>query len=109
MSFQDDVQDDLENVFYRTGSGEFERSAAYTPVTGSPDTLDGEFIDITELDRNEVEVGERGSQPTFSCATSNVPNAAHGDLFVIESATYKTVGVDKNNLSKTTTFILEKQ
>ena len=109
MSFQDDVEADLKDVFYKTGSGEFERSSAYTPVTGSPDTLDGEFIDITELDPNDVEVGERVSQPTFSCATSKVPNAAHDDLFLIESVTYKSVGVDKNSLSKTTTFILEKQ
>jgi len=109
MSFQGDVEADLHDVFYKTGSGEFEDSAAYTPVTGSPATIDGELIENNELDRNEVEVGERESQPTFTCPTSKVPNAAHDDTFVINSVTFKTVGVDKNKSSKTTTFILEKQ
>ncbi len=109
MSFQDDVQADLKDVFYKTGSGEYEVSAAYTPVTGPADTIDGELIDDTELDQNDVEVGERESQPRFTCATSDVPNAAHDDSFLIDSVTYKSVGVDKNRSSKTTTFILEKQ
>lgn len=109
MTLQDDIASDLSDVFYKSGAGEFERSAAYTPVTGSPATVQGELIENTEADDNPVNVGDRVAQPTFSCASADVPNAAKDDVFVIDSVTYNAVAFDTNNNGEITTFILERQ
>ncbi len=87
---------------------DFAGSATYTPVAGSPVTVTGIYDDQTIEDRGEAEIGERESQPTFECKTSDVPNAGHDDTLVVSGQSHKVVGVDKDGTG-VTTLILEKQ
>jgi hypothetical protein len=46
------------------------------------------------------------SQPRFSCATSDVSGASHGDTLLISGTTYNVVGVQPDG-SSVTVFLLE--
>lgn len=87
---------------------DFAESATYIPFGGSPVSITGIYDDQTIEDQGEAEVGERGSQPTFGCKTSDIPNAGHDDTLVVSGQSHKVVGVDKDGTG-VTTLILEKQ
>jgi len=108
MTFSADIKNDLGDVFFKSGASEFETDATYTPVGGSAKTVTGIYDDESIEDSGEVEVGERASQSTFDCKTSDVPNAAHDDTLTVGSQAHKVVGVDKDGTG-VTTLVLEKQ
>ena len=82
-------------------------SVSYTPVGGSSNTIVGIFNNEYEL----VDVGETGveaSLPILTVKTSDVPNLAQGDSFVIGSTTYKSV-VNRPDGTGVTEIQLEEQ
>jgi hypothetical protein len=96
--------DDLA-VFF--GIDDFGDAATYTPLAGSPKTVNGIFDEPqasrTVTDMMDVTI----PAPQFVCRTSDMPSAAEGDTIVIRAVTY-TVRVVMTDGTGVTTLMLER-
>lgn len=67
---------------------DFAEAATYTPLAGSPVTIQGIF-DAPQASRNITEMMDVTiPAPQFVCRTVDVPNAADGDSISIRSVSY---------------------
>lgn len=80
------------------------RQVQYTPVGGVATTITADFA----TPPREF-VGVEGFAPTVKCSSADVPNAAHGDIFVDGADTWKAVGKDIDKRSGVTEFRVELQ
>jgi hypothetical protein len=86
---------------------DFAENATYTPIAGSPVTVQGIF-DAPQASRNITEMMDVTiPAPQFVCRTVDVPNAADGDAIAIRSVNYyvRVVITDGTGI---TTLMLEK-
>ena len=86
---------------------DFAETATYTPLAGSPVTIQGIF-DAPQASRNITEMMDVTiPAPQFVCRTVDVPNAADGDSITIRSVNYyvRVVITDGTGIS---TLMLEK-
>lgn len=86
---------------------DFAEAATYTPLAGSPVTIQGIF-DAPQASRNITEMMDVTiPAPQFVCRTVDVPNAADGDSISIRSVSYyvRVVITDGTGI---TTLMLEK-
>ncbi len=85
---------------------DFGVEASYSRVSGGdPVVIDGIF-DAQYIEPSTGVVEDSG--PVFTCATSSVPNAAHGDELVIGGTTYVVRGVQPDGTG-VTVLVLERQ
>lgn len=86
---------------------DFAETATYTPLAGSPVTIQGIF-DAPQASRNITEMMDVTiPAPQFVCRTVDVPNAADGDSITIRSVAYyvRVVITDGTGIS---TLMLER-
>lgn len=86
---------------------DFAETATYTPLAGSPVTIQGIF-DAPQASRNITEMMDVTiPAPQFVCRTVDAPNAADGDSISIRSVNYyvRVVITDGTGI---TTLMLEK-
>lgn len=86
---------------------DFAEAATYTPLAGSPVTIQGTF-DAPQASRNITEMMDVTiPAPQFVCRTVDVPNAADGDSISIRSVSYyvRVVITDGTGI---TTLMLER-
>ena len=86
---------------------DFADTATYTPVGGSPASVNGIF-DAPQASRNATDLMDITiPSPQFVCRTADVPSAADGDEIIIRSVSYnvRVVLTDGTGVS---TLILEK-
>jgi hypothetical protein len=86
---------------------DFGDAATYTPLVGSPSTVNGIF-DEPQASRTVTEMMDVTiPAPQFVCRTSDVASAAEGDSITIRSVAY-TVRVVMKDGTGVTTLMLEK-
>lgn len=80
------------------------RQVQYTPVGGVATTITADF----STPPHEIS-GIEGFSPTVKCISSDVPNAAHGDIFVDGADIWLAVSKDIDIRAGVTEFRLELQ
>ncbi len=85
-----------------------EDATEFIDTDGFADTATYNTTTINGIFGNEyVEVlGSESTRPVFTCATSDVSSAAHGDSLVVNGTTYEVVGVQQDLVGLLTTLIL---
>jgi hypothetical protein len=87
---------------------DFGVTATYTPVAGSPSSVNG-IKDAPWVNAQvEAFVGVESTHPTFLAETANLPGVTHGATLVIAGVTFKVRGVQDDGTGFTV-LILEKQ
>lgn len=95
-----------ENLGTFFTSFDFGVEASYSRVSGGdPVVIEGIF-DAQYVEPTTGVAEDSG--PVFTCATSSVPNAAHGDELVINGTTYVVRGVHPDGTG-VTVLVLERQ
>ena len=106
MTLKSDIDSDLTDVFFKQGANEFEDDVTYTAAGEAAVTITGYFDENPVEDDGEAIIGDGSSQPTFECASTQVPNAARGDLLTRNGVNY-TVALVPKPQDGITTLILE--
>ncbi len=108
MTLKDSMNNDLDNVFFKNDS-EFNTQAVFTAlcIGAPPKEIYGIFEKEFEDPGGSFEVPEGGTQPVFTCKSSDVEYAQHGDSLFIESNSYKVLRSQPDGTGLTV-LVLEK-
>ncbi len=91
------ITDDIAHIM---NTSHFATAATYTPTGGSATTVNGIF-DAEFKMLNPVTGGYENQAPQFSCATSSVSAAKHGEPVVIGGVTYYIRGIEPDGTGLT--------
>jgi hypothetical protein len=94
------IETDAERAIF-LNTDEFAVIATYTPDGGSAVSINGIFDNAYD----EIEgphAGLETSNPAFTCLSSDVSSAAHGDTLLVNSLTYTVAGVKPDGTGMTT-------
>lgn len=94
MSFQDQIASDLTDVFLNTA--DFAESVTYTPVSGSPSTLDAVFEPYSgSIQRDE----HLSTVQSARLHLANTISPAIGDTFTIDGLVWNFHGIESSDAS----------
>ncbi len=86
---------------------DFAVAATFTPLVGSPSTVNGIFDD-DYFDEVGGSVGIEGSQPRFTCKLEDISAVEQGDALTVSGISYLIVNVQKDGTGLVV-LVLEEQ
>jgi len=91
MTLKDDVDTDLDNVFFKDAT-EFNTPATYTPLgVGGPPVAVNVVFDREYIEINVGTPGIEGDQPIALGKAADFPNVKHGDSLNVNAINYTIV------------------